>query len=222
MSCDTATFNCVLDKIVCLYELAWDEKSRHLKLSDEEDVAPRIPVDTAVTISYKIDGECCYIDPEGVPRRRRDIKAGRQVPSDWMQTGKLDVNGHTIGFIPIATDASAKFMKQALNVGTRSIRLLNADLTTFRDAAWDDYRGCTLEFVGPKVQGNPYKLSEHGFYVHGEFTLPNADTIPWCSYRQLKQWFVEHDGPKFEGLVFKTDGGELYKITRNHFQLAWP
>jgi hypothetical protein len=187
-------------------------------------------MDAHVKISVKLDGECCWINDDGVPMRRRDLKNGRVPPKDWVQTDQLDANGHMIGFFPIQNDGSAKHMKLALNYTDRTIRLLNEDMHTFRTESWDAYRGRTIEFVGPKSQGNLYKLQEHGFYLHGDFPIAEDSpvAVPWKQgYNAMKHWFIQQEVENqnvFEGLVFRdtSNNNAMYKITRTHLELPWP
>ena len=92
---------------------------------------------------------------------RRGIKNGKTPPDDWIRTGEPDKNGHTIGFIPILTDPSAKHILRALDYKTQEAVVLNQDMQTTRKMLFVELAGKTVEFIGPKVQGNPSNLSPY-------------------------------------------------------------
>ena len=90
----------------------------------------------------------------------------------------------------------------------------------------------TYELVGPKVQGNIYKLPTHGLFRHGETQLLDAP----CDYAGLlvylsKDSFVAHDAlwdkdltidHAIEGIVWYHPDGRMSKIKRRDFGLPWP
>lgn len=54
-----------------------------------------------------------------------------------------------------------------------------------------DLEGKTVEFVGPKVQGDPHKIGVHCVIPHGTFELngfPND-----FNYKQFLEWFKTND-----------------------------
>jgi hypothetical protein len=218
-STTTTTSNVVLDKIPCLFKIEYDKvKKMTTVVSDAPAV---VNVSQPLHVSRKLDGECCWFqDKTGTPMRRLDIKNGKTPPADWVRTGELDDNGHTIGFIPIATDPSAKYMREALDMAKQEAVILNRDTDTTRRMSWAELAGKTVEFVGPKVQGNPCKLSVHCFAIHGEIEVPQAE-VPFSSYVALQQHMRDHP-LEFEGYVGRVLAtGELFKITRSHLGLPW-
>ena len=210
--------NIVLDKIPCVYAIEYDKKTNTPKvISDTPLFDPTQPLH----VSIKLDGECCWFQAEtGSPMRRRDIKNGKTPPDDWIRTGEPDKNGHTIGFIPILTDPSAKHMLQALDYKTQEAVILNQDMQTTRKMPFGELAGKTVEFMGPKVQGNPSNLSSYCFYIHGEVEVPQVD-VPLASYAAMREHIANHK-LTFEGYVIRLLAtGQLYKITRNHLGLPW-
>jgi hypothetical protein len=66
------------------------------------------------------------------------------------------------------------------------------------------------EAIGPKIQGNPYKLSEHQVVLFGEWNLAFRYCFPLAPYKfnELKEWIPRqksHINPNvgIEGLVFQ-------------------
>lgn len=206
--------NVVLGKILCLYELEYPKGGFKAAVAAPvvlNDGRPRVDPSGAV-VSVKLDGECCMI-MNGEPMQRRDLKSGRKQPVGWVRTAEDTIGGHVIGFMPMDN----KHMLSAVDKDSKTIRILKRDGTTY----WvnlAELNGLTLEFLGPKSQGNPYGLTEHCFYIHG--TFPVLEDVPLSNYSTLKAWFESKPAP-FEGIVIHLPDGSLYKITRAHFGMEW-
>jgi hypothetical protein len=218
--------NIVLDKIPCLFSIEWDSKINQPVITTEE---PRIPLETIIHISYKLDGECCYFAPStGIPLRRRDLGMKAKEPEGWIQTGELDAgNKHRIGFLPIETDPNAKWMKTSIDFVKKTVQILNAEDKSWITKNWSEVAGRTAEFMGEKVQGNSFKLKGHGFYLHGDWSVEIDDKFRENikTFSAIKQWFLTQENENkfiFEGLVLRSKDGKLYKITRAHLKLPWP
>lgn len=72
--------------------------------------------------------------------------------------------------------------------------------------------GATYELVGPKVNGNPYKLERHELWEHGSVEFEVTD----FTFEGLKKLFAEklvHE----EGLVFHHPDGRMIKLRRKDF-----
>jgi hypothetical protein len=137
-----------------------------------------------------------------------------------VKTGVPDSNGHTIGFIPTESDPSAKYMMQALDYVKKEAVILNRDMKTTRRESWSKLAGKTVEFMGPKVQGNPSNLSVYCFAIHGEVEVPQGD-VPLGSYAAVQQHMRDHP-LMFEGYVVRVLAtGQLFKIARSHLGLPW-
>ena len=70
-------------------------------------------------ITAKIDGTCCQIK-NGKLQKRRDIKKGRKIPSDWEETSNN--MGHQIGFMPI--DKNDKWHLDCMTSNGENINVL--------------------------------------------------------------------------------------------------
>ena len=74
----------------------------------------------------------------------------------------------------------------------------------YHKEAWENLPGplldSTYELVGPKVGGNPYVLSEHRFWRHGEPFFPQ----PPRTFDGLHEWF---EANWYEGIVWHHDDG---------------
>lgn len=74
--------------------------------------------------------------------------------------------------------------------------------------------GATYELCGPKLQGNPEKLTEHTLIRHGsEECSPRRSFDGIMDYLFLREW---------EGIVFAHPDGRFAKIRRADYGLNWP
>lgn len=74
----------------------------------------------------------------------------------------------------------------------------------------------TYELVGPKIGGNPHKLTEHDFWKHGSVVF---DTDPPRDFYGLEEWFAD---TYIEGIVWHHPDGRMVKIKRSDFGYNWP
>lgn len=155
----------------------------------------------------KFDGTSCLLE-NGKLYKRYDAKAGKTPPTDFIpaQSEPDEVTGHWPGWLPVGDGNEDKWHVEAYNH-------FLMDTHTERD-----FSG-TYELVGPKVQSNPYKLSEHILLKHGSFSAAVNINEPPRDYEGLKAWFEEH---AVEGIVWHHPDGRMCKIKRRDFGLPWP
>ena len=75
--------------------------------------------------------------------------------------------------------------------------------------------GATYELVGPKVNGNPYKLERHELWEHGSVEFEVTD----FTFEGLKKLFAEKLVNE-EGLVFHHPDGSMFKLRNKDFNFA--
>ncbi len=144
--------------------------------------------------TVKIDGTSCLVR-DGRLFKRYDAKQGRTPPAGFEPAQDPDlVTGHWPGWLPVGDGPEDKWHREAVR--------LNQTEGTF-------------ELIGPKVQGNPYKLTEHQLVKHGEWTFEEE---PPRTFDALKEWFIDN---KVEGIVWHRADGEMVKIKRRDFGLKW-
>ena len=144
----------------------------------------------------KIDGTCCMIR-NGLLYKRYDVKKGKQRPTNFESAQEPDpVTGHWPGWIPVGNGPEDKWHREA-----------------FIEVKWPDG---TYELIGPKVQGNPYRKTEHALLKHGAIVISPE---PPRDFDGLKAWLAEH---KIEGIVWHHADGRMVKIKRRNFGLSWP
>ena len=143
----------------------------------------------------KIDGTSCLIR-DGKLYKRYDAKNGKTPPAGFEPAQDPDpVTGHWPGWLPVGGSPDDKYHREAFCLGL-------AD--------------GTYELVGPKVQGNPYNLTEHHLLRHGD-KLFLGD--PPRTYHAIREWFETNI---VEGIVWHHPSGDMVKIKRRDFGLKWP
>lgn len=146
------------------------------------------------TASIKRDGTACACI-DGKMYRRYDAKAGKQPPPGAIPcTPEADpITGHWPHWIAVdASDPAAKHHIDALSRASLS--------------------DGTYELVGPKVNGNPEKLTEHSFIKHGEEIID----VP-RDFDGLRAFLADF---AFEGVVFAHPDGRHCKIRKTDFGFA--
>ncbi len=143
--------------------------------------------------TIKYDGTSCRIK-DGVLYRRYDAKKGKTPPEGWepCEPAPDPATGHWPGWFPVGDDPSGKWHREAF------------------DATLPDG---TYELVGPKIQGDRYKLERHELWRHG------ADVVEVERTREaLVDWLTRHEQ---EGLVFHHSDGRMAKLRRKDFGIEW-
>jgi hypothetical protein len=142
--------------------------------------------------TVKYDGTACLVRA-GRLYKRYDAKRGRTPPPDFEPAQDPDaVTGHWPGWVPVTDGPEDQW---------------------FRAAPLPSEDG-TYEFIGPKINGNPYQMNEHRFIRHGSAVIVAPRT-----FQELKTWFQTHP---IEGVVWHHPDGRMVKIKRKDFGLPWP
>lgn len=225
-------FSSVLDKIPSLFVTVKSSDTNNMKKNRNAKMIAipefRVKLSSDYIISEKIDGSCRLLY-QGKVWKRRDIKRNKKTgrfktpPSSWVQfIKKPTLENHRIGFIPIdlnskedkwdksAIDTNNSIMIHSLTVEGFNSKFVNLD--ELPDMV-------TMEFIGPKVQSNPYNLEHHGYYLHGsgiiddlKINIDNADE----SLQQVKDYIVMKNKERFfEGIVVSQDNN-YYKFHHNY------
>ena len=138
----------------------------------------------------KFDGTCCLVR-DGKLYRRYDAKKGRRPPAGFEPAQAPDFKtGHWPGWLPVTDTPQDKYHWEA-----------------FHGKQFDNG---TYELCGPKIHGNPEKLSELVLVRHG------ADFLPDCprDFDGLKDYFQVQD---IEGVVWHHNDGRMVKIKGKDF-----
>lgn len=137
----------------------------------------------------KYDGTCCKIEG-GLLFKRREVKPGSEIPSEFIEE-QLDENtGKRVGWMPVNCDNTQD---------------------KYHCEAFDNQPDGIYELIGPKIQGNPEGLKSHVLKPHSEAIIFND-----CprSFDGLKTWLADKD---IEGIVFHHQDGRMGKIKKRDF-----
>lgn len=140
----------------------------------------------------KLDGTCCMVK-DGKLYKRYDVKKGRKEPVGFIPAQDPDpVTGHWPGWLLVGDGPEDKWHREA--------QMPNHD--------------STYELIGPKVQGNPYKLEKHELKEHGCYKLMDAPR----TFDEIKEYLANK---KIEGIVWHRPNGDMVKIKTKDFGLSW-
>ena len=141
----------------------------------------------------KLDGMCCAL-VNGVFVKRREVRAGKPVPLDFIPSTEDDVTGKRVGWVPIGHGPEDRYFVEAMERFT----------PTGRDE--------TFELVGPKSQGGVEGWALHALVPHGSEGL-KFDEVP-RDFNGLRGWLA--DKP-IEGVVWHHPDGRMAKIKGRDF-----
>ncbi len=145
------------------------------------------------TATRKYDGTCCLIE-DGELYKRREIKAGRFIPDNFIQENYDEITGKRVGWVRVTKED--KWHNEAFH-------------SYFTPNLIDG----TYELVGPKIQGNLEGFKTHCLLSHD--TATRYGDVP-RTYTKLKIWLKDKD---IEGLVFHHPDGRMGKIKKKDFRL---
>lgn len=161
----------------------------------------------------KVDGTPVLMGPDGVFYFRRCLRPDARVPEDWRPWWELercprerhtDIPTKLAGWVP-ATPRHPYW----------------APLVSATENRRHD-RGSTYELVGPKINGNPYRLTRHQLDLHGARRLhldfPPESLTP--THERIQVFLESHPG--MEGVIWHHPDGWMVKVKRRDFGLPWP
>jgi hypothetical protein len=182
-------------------------------LRDEQDrryvtdvVDPRcawVFTDRGVVGTRKYDGTCVMLDDNGNWWARREIKAGKDIPDDFIESEHDGTTGKTVGWEPIARSSFARWHAEALR---------EADENVEEPGGW---KPGTYELIGPKVNGNPEGYEDHWLIRHADAEVCMSGTITVDGVRERVRELHERDGQ--EGIVFVHPDGRMAKLKGRDF-----
>lgn len=141
----------------------------------------------------KFDGTASAII-NGEIYKRYDVKKGRQAPENAIPCQEPDaITGHHPHWVKCnRNDSSDKHHFEAFD------KLIEKTDGTY-------------ELIGPKIQGNPEKLTENCLVLHGSTVID----LPSISFEMIKEFLANED---IEGIVFhEIDGDRMCKIRKKDF-----
>lgn len=146
--------------------------------------------------TVKIDGTSCLVR-DGKLFKRYDAKQGKQPPAEFEPAQEPDpVTGHYPGWLPVSDKPEDRWHREAF-------------------ASYENLPNGTYELIGEKIQSNPYGITGHKLIRHGEWLF---ESEPPRTFEELKQWFESN---VVEGIVWHHPSGDMVKIKRRDFGMAW-
>jgi hypothetical protein len=140
--------------------------------------------------TQKWDGTCCMVR-DGKLFKRYDAKKGKALPPNFEPAQDYDpITGHMPGWLPVGDGPEDKYFREA-----------------FEHSSYPDG---TYELLGPKVQGNPERLSEHRLVAHGNIHLEDVPR----TFEAIKEYLRDRD---IEGIVWHHPDGRMVKIKKKDF-----
>lgn len=181
-----------MKKIISLFQRNYD--GDHL-VRDEVTPGAEWVVAGEGKATEKQDGTCCMVK-EGLLFKRYDAKNGKPPPHNFTPAQEPDEKtGHWPGWIPIGDGPEDKWHREALE---RSSTYLSDG---------------TYELIGPKVQGDPYKLPFHILIRHGDQFIQAPRT-----FNEIREFLKETE---IEGIVWHHEDGRMVKIKAKDFGMPW-
>lgn len=147
------------------------------------------------TATRKYDGTCVMFDGQSW-WARREIKPGKATPSGYVLLDTDDVTGKSVGWEPAGQSSFAKFLMEAT-----ARRCPSASIGTY-------------ELIGPRINGNPERVSEHQLHRHAD-AEPIHDAPR--DFDGLRAFLGSFPG---EGIVWHHPDGRMAKIKRRDFGYA--
>jgi hypothetical protein len=143
------------------------------------------------TATIKFDGTSVMVR-NGLTYKRRELRPGDKVPSDFESLGTDENTGKTVGWVSVGPGPDDRWHREAFN---------------------NEPDG-TYELMGPKVQGNKSGFPKHVLVPHGSETLNHAPR----TFDSLRSYLEQQ---AIEGIVWHHPDGRMAKIKRRDFGLKW-
>jgi hypothetical protein len=140
------------------------------------------------------DGTCMMFDGEHW-WARREVKAGKLTPENFLPLSYDEQTGKTVGWEPVEQAPFVKFFNEALNQQPPT-----------------EWEPGTYELLGPKIQKNPEGYETHQLVGHAGA----EQAVVFRSFAGIEIFLEEHD---WEGIVFHHPDGRMAKIKARDFGL---
>lgn len=147
-----------------------------------------------VVPTFKRDGTAVFRDADGKWFTRRVVKTGKQAPEGFIALETDTNTGTTFGWEPKDASPMKKFLNKAIE-------------KFIHDNGAEPPRNTTFELLGPKINGNPERVTADELRIHGQ---EKADDFPTIQdilandepFKMLKPIFADFRAKHIEGIVF--------------------
>jgi hypothetical protein len=142
----------------------------------------------------KFDGTCCLVR-DGKLYKRYEVKRGGKFPGGFEPSCDMDpFTGKLQGWVPVGDGPEDRWHREAWDL-------------FLSDSA---VREGTFELCGPKVNGNPERLSSHVLIPHGDEVFPDCPR----DFMGLADFLRDRD---VEGIVWHNKDGRMAKLKKRDF-----
>jgi len=169
-----------------------DEADRRFVTSEVAPGSEWVFNDPRAVPTRKYDGTCMMLDEDGRWWARREVKRGKEAPSNFVPVQADSVTGKTFGWEPAEQGAFHRWFTEALQHSA----LIGPG---------------TYELVGPKVNGNPEREEQHVLVSHA--AAQRLDGVP-LDFAGLGDWLRVHP---YEGIVWHHPDGRMAKLKGRDF-----
>lgn len=192
-----------MKKIISLFKRNMGEGEHHVY--DEVTPGAEWVIAGEGRATRKWDGTGCLVR-DGKLYKRYTLKKGRTAPENFEPVTEIDPNtGKQEGWVPVGDESGSKWHREAWDKFILPSRLSEG----------------TYELVGPRVQANPERFSDHTLMRHGATPAPMRDGAfePPRDFEGLCYYFCHYD---IEGIVWHHPDGRMVKIKGSDFGIERP
>jgi hypothetical protein len=140
----------------------------------------------------KYDGTCVRYE-QSEWSARREVKQGKTPPPGWVEEDFDEITGHRVGWEPADQSGFRKFLVEAIMAGVN-------------EPPWTPG---TYELIGPKINGNPERATEHRLIRHTDAEVLAVDTRSFKTL-EIDLTALMRDG--IEGVVWHHKDGRMSKL----------
>lgn len=195
-----------MKKIPLLFALEFDDKGNRV-ISDDIDPRAEILFDSfrEVNATIKYDGTATMLDDDGNWFTRRSVKPGKIAPEGFVLAETDPNTGISFGWERAETSPFRKMLNKAI------------------ESFPGDPEAGTYELIGPKINGNPERVTKDTLVPHGCAEAEGFPDIEDISRNRdnLKEFlfpfFTDFRDKGIEGIVFWVDGVPSVKIRVKDF-----
>lgn len=160
--------------------------------------------DPLARATRKYDGTCVMLDDDDRWWARREVKQDRPMPQGWWQVDHDEATDKRTGWEPIGQSAFVRWHTEAV-------------------ARLDPQVPGTYELVGPKINGNPERNTQHELIRHADavtFTLPawNHPVPVRAAFEALRELTTSLGESGIEGIVWHHPDGRMVKLKARDFR----
>lgn len=144
----------------------------------------------------KWDGTCTRIKDNKL-WKRLEVKKGKIAPIGFEVAQEPDTTtGDCLGWVLVGEGPEDRWFREGFMLSS-----------TMADSVMSDG---TYELCGPKINGNPEKLSNHLLISHGNVTYEDCPR----TFNEIKEYLNNRD---IEGIVWWHSDGRMVKIKKKDF-----